>query len=114
MYPRILGGTSGSTTFHSIDLEPTQQLDMAIGGETSDSGVAGTLIAAPDPILVYMINGGLYKWGFKFGSVFNLDRVNTVKFNPTGTTINAFITNSLTWFICVLSVTDGNMIKAFR
>jgi hypothetical protein len=93
-----------------VDLEPVNQLHLALGGQTADSGLAGSLFAGPDPILVYMVNGGLYKWGFSFGGV-NLERVNTVKFNPTGTKINAFITNSETWYIAIVQAIDGTLIK---
>ena len=91
IYPRILGGLSGDTIFHSMDLEPTKKLDLVLGGQTSDVGITGTLYSAPDPILVYMVNGGLYKWGFSFTGV-NLETVNTVKFNTLGTKLFTLIT----------------------
>ncbi len=77
VYPRILGGTQAGTAFHTVDVEPVNQLDLVIGGETSDAGVLGSIYAAPDPIVVYMVNGGLFKWGFSVRGV-DLDRVNTV------------------------------------
>jgi hypothetical protein len=110
LYPRILGGVSGTTTFHAIDLEPLQKLDLVIGGETSDAGIIGTLYAAPDPIILYMVNGGLYKWGFGFRGV-DLDRVNSVRFNPLGTKIHALVVNSLTWYLALIQPSDGSLLK---
>jgi hypothetical protein len=84
-----------------------------LGGQTSDAGVTGTLYAAPDPIIVYMVNGGLYKWGFSFRGV-DMERVNTVKFNPAGTKINAFITNSQTWYIAVVQASSGALLTVVK
>ena len=112
-YPRILVGTSGTTTFHAIDLEPLQKLDLVIGGETSDAGIIGTLFAAPDPIILYMVNGGLYKWGFGFRGV-DLDRVNSVRFNPLGTKIHALVVNSLTWYLALIQPSDGTLLKVIK
>jgi hypothetical protein len=96
-----------------VDLEPVNKLDLAIGGETSDVGVLGTLFAAPDPIIMYMVNGGLYKWGFSIRGV-DLDRVNTLKFNGLGTKINAFITNSINWYVAVIQASDGALLKVIK
>ena len=113
LYPRILGGISGTTTFHAIDLEPVLKLDLVIGGETSDAGITGTLYSAPDPIILYMVNGGLFKWGFGFRGV-DLDRVNSVRFNPLGTKIHALVVNSLTWYLALIQPSDGTLLKVIK
>ena len=64
---------------------------MALGGHTSDSTIAN-LFASPDPIIVYMVNGGMYKWGINLKGR-DMNYVNTIKFTPTGTKIYAFLTN---------------------
>ena len=50
-FPRVLGGTTSSTTFQSIDKDIAG--NIVVGGSTSDSNLA-TLSNSPDPILLYV------------------------------------------------------------
>jgi hypothetical protein len=49
-YPRVLGGTSAQTTFHSVDYDSDDNL--VIGGETSDTLLAAALTIAPAPLIL--------------------------------------------------------------
>lgn len=80
-----MGGLSGSTSFYTLDMDAGK--NIAVGGETQDSTVA-TLFNAIDPIVVYIQNGNLYKWGKSFSGV-DYDRVGSIRFNPAGTKITA-------------------------
>jgi len=108
-YPRILGGTIGSTIFLTVDMDPISQKDLVLGGQTSDSGVASIMVA-PDPILLYMVGGGLYKWAISLAGI-DLDKVNTVKFNSLGTKINALVVNSVSWYLVIVQPSDGTILK---
>jgi hypothetical protein len=70
----------------------------------------------PDPIVLYIKVPSIYLWGISFAGV-NLDRVTTVKFNPTGTLIFAGfeqVAPSLSLIFSVLNSTNGNLIKSLK
>jgi hypothetical protein len=84
-FPRVLGGTTGVTQFYSMDMDANG--NIVIGGSTADSGVAN-LYGSPDPIIVFMERGNLYKWGINLAGR-SYDRVGVIKFNAAGTKIFA-------------------------
>ena len=81
IYPRVLGGTSAQTTFHSVDYDSDDNL--VIGGDTSDLGLAAALTNAPAPFILNIQRGNFYRWGVVIGGA-DYDRVNAIKYNPAG------------------------------
>jgi len=79
----VLGGTSGSTTFQSIDKDGSG--NIVVGGSTSDSSLA-TIFNSPDPILLFIQYGNTYLWGVNYRGT-NFDGVGAVKFSTASTYI---------------------------
>lgn len=67
-YPKILGGTEGITSFNAIDMD--DEGNFIIGGSSSDPTVTG-VSTIQIPILMYIYNGGLYKWSISLQNTFN-------------------------------------------
>lgn len=79
MFPSIFGGTNGDTIFNAMDIDANN--NIIVGGQTSDPSIA-TLSLAPDPIIMFIQDGGLISWGVTLSSIlYNYDFVISLKFN---------------------------------
>ena len=112
-FPKILGGTSDSINFNSMDMDTSG--NFIIGGGCADPQVINQLHTNTEPCLVYIIHGGLFQWGKSFTMQDDFEYVAAVKFSPAGERIvlSFEISSAYSYNIVVLNAVDGSIHKIY-
>jgi hypothetical protein len=68
--PYIAGGTSGVTTFSTLDVDSSG--NVYIGGKSSDASFLGTSsVNDTDPFVIYIDSSGIVVWTAALPSIYN-------------------------------------------
>ena len=90
--------------------------NFIIGGGCADPQVIDKMNTNTEPCLVYIVSGGLFKWGKSFTMLDDFDYVAVVKFSTNGDRIVLSFDwkDSLYYKIVILNSLDGSIHRIYR
>ena len=95
------------TSFDSIDVDSSY--NIAVGGKSSDPGFLDAT-SSPNPIAVYINNGGLFRWAKYFSN--SLNSISIIKHSPDfSKLVGVFDTVPLS--LVLLNALDGLIINSY-
>ena len=107
-----VGGTTGDTKFTTLKIDNRE--NIAVGGSSSDP----TLVSAtgtPNPIVLYVLAGGVPKWISAFDDTSYDEVTSIVVRNDNSNIIAAFDSYGVRpQAIVILSLIDGSMVKSYK
>jgi hypothetical protein len=107
--PTVLGGSSGGTTFYTLDVDSNE--NIAIGGTSSDSSVVSAT-GTPNAFALHTSSvGGSFTWSVQFDSSY--DQVNAIAFNDDSSRVVAVLDASSTLMCAILSAVDGSLVNSY-
>lgn len=119
-FPRLFGGTSQGVRIENFDINSKGDI-IAAGRSNDNTFVNFTTYGYTNdvPILVYVVNGNYYQWGYSLRSTDNkyITYVRDAKFSPNGNKIAIAIDEwsiVIPWSILIFNSADGSLHGSFR